>query len=157
MSRYSATVVALLVFSGNAYSESSTGTVSCLPAERVACGCALSIKNGQCEGGRSQYQFYSELLDGAPLWMGIYNHQIELKSNRMVADKSGFLFSEGDSWSETYVGDGVSVKIGYRPGKETCPKDKGDDSCEYFDVDATVHVKANGTEKEYQAVGVCGC
>lgn len=157
MRRYTATVVALLALSERVHSEPITGTVSCLPVERHGCGCALTIKNSQCEVGRSQYQFYSELLDGAPLWVGIDDHEIELKSNRMVNDKSGFSFSEGDSWSETYVGDEVSAKIGYRPGKETCPKDKGDDGCEYFDVDATVQITHDGIDTQHEVTGLCGC
>lgn len=153
-------IVAFMVLSGigYAYADSNADRISCLPLDRQGCGCSLAIKNSECVGDKSQYQFFSELFDGAPLWVGIDNRAIELKSTRIVTDSSGFSFSGGDSWSESYTANGgVSVNIDYRPGIKSCPKSKGIDGCEYFDVEATVRVERVGNEERYAAKGVCGC
>ena len=157
MRRKTTVIVALTVAFGLAQANQEMDQISCLPIERLGCGCSLAIKQFKCAGDKSQYQFFSELFDGAPLHVGLHGLQVKLNSTRADSDPSAFSFNHGDSWSENYTGRGVSVKIDYRPGKDSCPKKKIDTACEYFDVDATVEITQESITTQYETTGLCGC
>lgn len=144
------------LISGVGYCENADVLLKCLSHEKNQCGCALSVRDQGC-GAQGSVNFFSELSSGSPLWMATDKGDLQLNSAKVVTDPSGFPFSRGARWSETYIGEGLSVIIDYRPGVDTCPKPKGEEDCEYFDVEATVYVKGNSVQHTYQASGTCGC
>ncbi len=127
----------------------------CLAAEHSGCGCSLKIVTLACPDGGTAH-FFSELNDGAPLWLNLGGREISLRSTRPV--KNEFLHGRADSWREDYEGENVNVRIHYRPSTSTCPPEKeAEEGCEYFDVAADVVVTAAGRSSTYRAVGMCGC
>ena len=123
--------------------------LGCLPRERIECGCTVRLPGFAC------HHLYSGLADGSPLWIVLDGRETELESSRPASQS--FSFSRGDSWSEKYVGQGVSVAVSYRPGSNTCRKPPPE-TCEYFDVRAVVTLERNGhAPLRYEGVGACGC
>lgn len=131
--------------------------LGCLSHERIGCGCSIRLTALACatEPASSSYHLHAGLSDGAPLWLMLDGREIELKSKRPKSHS--FSFSQGDSWGESYVGNGTTVEVSYRPAPSTCPK-QPPETCEYFDVRATVTVtQGKGQPARYEGVGVCGC
>jgi hypothetical protein len=136
--------------------------VRCVSLDRSsACGCGLKIVDQACvppaHQGGGNVHFFSELHQGASLHLVIEGRELALPSLGPV-DHSTFLRTEDDSWQETYEeGEGLRVRLSYRPGQSTCPPEK-EGGCEYFDVEADVEIttKEEGSHR-YHAVGACGC
>jgi hypothetical protein len=131
--------------------------LACLSHERIGCGCSVRLTAPACaaEAASGSYHLHAGLADGSPLWLMLDGREIELRSRRPVTQS--FSFSQGDSWSESYEGQGTAVEVWYRPGPGTCPK-QPPETCEYFDVRATVTVtQGKGRPARYEGVGVCGC
>ncbi len=129
----------------------------CLSQERIGCGCSVRLALLACPApsSSSRYHLHAGLADGSPLWMKLDGQEIKLKSTR--AQSQSFTFAQGDSWKEAYVGNGISVEISYRPGKNTCPK-VAPETCEYFDVLATVTIRRSKAQfARYEGIGACGC
>jgi hypothetical protein len=146
--------------------RTTAGDLRCFWPERPptngGCGCGLKITTLSCDvpddGDSGRYHFYSDLQDGAPLWINPGGRQFSIRSLRPPTDS--FLHGEGDSWRETYQDAAIKVQIDYRPGKSTCScaKPPDGDGCEYFDVNARVTVTLAGRRpRTYSAVGTCGC
>ena len=136
--------------------------LQCLAFEQRDCGCSLKVVNLSCSPSHAtgwEAQFFSELHDGAPLWMNVAGRQFSLRSERPVTNS--FRHGRRDRWRENYRGDDFTVRIDYRPGKSTCPPEKeADDGCEYFDVAADIVVTgaaAGAGSRSYRAIGACGC
>ena len=136
----------------------------CLSGEHHSCGCSLKVVTLFCsdpneaEDSGWHAHFFSELNEGAPLWLNLAGREFSLAS-RLPPDDT-FRHKEGDSWQEAYEGEGLKVHIQYRPGKSTCPaeKEQDEDGCEYFDVIADVAITAgDGPSIKYRALGACGC
>jgi hypothetical protein len=131
----------------------------CLSAEHLSCGCSLKIVSRACQASHSTgwtAHFTSELHQGAPLRLNIGGRDISLRSRRPVTNSFGY--AEGDRWIEEYEGEGLKASVRYRPARSTCPAEKKDDGCEYFDVAAEVVISgADAGSRTYQALGTCGC
>ena len=159
------TVVAALLLGGSISVEGPAAQKAgkpepipqCLSYERVdGCGCSLKITRLKCAENRRDLHFFSELHQGAPLWVNLDGRELSLRSP--LPRTNSFEYGEGDRWREDYEGDNVEVRIQYRPAKSTCPKENEPDGCEYFDVAADVTVTvAGGRPRTYKAVGACGC
>jgi hypothetical protein len=163
--RYIITVLAALLLSGSISVEGPAAqkadkpepTPQCLSYEKVdGCGCSLKITRLRCAENRPALHFFSELHQGAPLWVNVGGRELSLRSRLPRTDS--FEYGKGDRWREDYEGDNVKVRIQYRPGKSSCPKENDPDGCEYFDVAADVAVTVDGGRpRTYKAVGACGC
>jgi hypothetical protein len=131
----------------------------CLSDEHLACGCSLKIDALACPATHPtgwEAHFSSELHQGAPLWVNLGGREVSLRSRRPVTNS--FRHGRGDRWLEEYEGENLKVVVRYRPAKSTCPAEKEDDGCEYFDVAADVVISvAGGGSRTYQATGACGC
>jgi hypothetical protein len=130
----------------------------CLSAEHMSCGCSLKVVGLACQASHStgwMAHFASELHQGAPLRLNLGGRDISLRSRRPVTNS--FRYGEGDSWDEEYAGENLKAVVRYRPAKSTCPAEKGEDGCEYFDVEAEVVISVKSGSRTYQATGVCGC
>jgi hypothetical protein len=126
-------------------SERAALDFRCVPPERLDYGCSLKIVTLSCSDSHLsgwEAHFFSELHRGAPLWVNLGGRQLSLRSNLPVDDS--FLHGPGDSWREDYEGENLKARIDYRPAKPTCPAEKADDGCEYFDVAADVLVEVAG-------------
>lgn len=129
----------------------------CIPLERLGCGCDVRITGLSCpnQSFPGQPHLFSELHEGAPLWLNIAGQDISLQSDR--SSTNSFEPSRGASWNESYRSPDLSVKVSYRPGRNTCPKSKTE-GCEFFDVAATVLITtADGRTTRYFGTGSCGC
>lgn len=135
--------------------------IQCVSLELTSvCGCRLKIVDRACvppaHQGGGNVHFFSELHQGASLNLVVGGRELALPSRGPV-DHSTSWRAEGDSWQETYEGEGLRVRLSYRPGRSTCPREK-EDGCEFFDVEADVEIAAKGEGPHlYQAVGACGC
>jgi hypothetical protein len=130
----------------------------CLSAEHMSCGCSLKVVGLACQASHStgwMAHFASELNQGAPLRLNLGGRDISLRSRRPVTNS--FRYGEGDSWDEEYARENLKAAIRYRPAKSTCPAEKGEDGCEYFDVAAEVVISVDSASRTYQATGACGC
>ena len=130
----------------------------CLSADHLSCGCSLKIVVLACQPSHStgwMAHFASELHQGAPLRLNLGGRDLSLRSQRPVTNS--FRYGEGDSWMEEYEGDNLKVVVRYRPAKSTCPAEKGEDGCEYFDVAADVVIRLENGSRTYQTTGTCGC
>jgi hypothetical protein len=130
----------------------------CLSEEHMGCGCSLKIVGLACQASHStgwMAHFATELHQGAPLRLNLAGRDISVRSRRPVTNS--FLYGAGDSWVEEYEGTDLKAVIRYRPAKSTCPAEKGDDGCEYFDVAAEVVISMESGARTYQAIGACGC
>jgi hypothetical protein len=129
------------------------------PPSNASCGCELKVTTLSCDvsdPNDGRVHFFSELNDGAPLWINLGGRQVRVPSVRTPTDS--FLHRGGDRWRETYRDDKLTVQIDYGPGKSTCPKEGDPDGCEYFDVSANVTLTLAGQRpRRYAAVGACGC
>lgn len=155
-------VLASTVTAEEAHRQATTASdpdLRCLSYERLECGCQLTIATLACPGaGResSDVHLFSELNQGAPLWLNLAGRELSLRSRRPLDDT--FRYGRGDSWREDYEGEGLKVRIDYRPGESTCPEERHDEGCEFFDVAADVVVTAIGRgSRTYRAKGACGC
>ena len=130
----------------------------CLSAEDSSCGCELKIVTLACQAPHAGWRlhFASELHQGAPLRLNLGGRNISLRSRRPVTNS--FDYGRDDRWAEKYEGENLNVVIRYRPAPSTCPAEKGEDSCEYFDVAAEVVISVAGSRaRTYEAIGACGC
>jgi len=129
----------------------------CVPQERLGCGCSLRVTGLACpnETVSRQPHFFSALHDGAPLWLNVAGREMSLPSAR--PQSQSFSYARGKGWHETYHGNQMVVRVSYRPGRNSCPKEKTE-GCEYFDVAATIHVTPPaGATRTYAGTGACGC
>ncbi len=154
-------MVAATVASGACVAQAtvaaSGNTLQCLPSERIECGCALTLANVSCQSGPgiSRRHLSSALSDGAPLWLSLDGRLMSVPSLRPASQT--FSFARGHRWIERYQGHGLAITIEYMPGNSTCPK-KGPETCEYFDVAATVHIQQGSSPpRTFRGTGVCGC
>ena len=131
----------------------------CLSYERLGCGCSLTITTLPCPGAgskSSEVHLFSELNQGAPLWLNLEGRERSLPSRLPLDDT--FWHGRGDSWREDYEREDLKARIDYRPGESTCPVERGEDGCEFFDVVADVVVTVAGKgSRTYRAIGACGC
>jgi hypothetical protein len=129
----------------------------CVPQERLGCGCSVRVTGRSCPNASvsGQPHFFSALQDGAPLWLNVAGREMSLPSAR--PQSQSFTHARGSSWRETYRGNRMVVRVSYRPGRSTCPKERTE-GCEYFDVAATVLVtSAGGATRKFSGTGACGC
>lgn len=129
----------------------------CVPQERLGCGCSVRVTGLSCpnESVPRQPHFFSQLHDGAPLWLNAAGREMSLPSAR--PQSQSFSYARGKSWHETYRGNHMVVRVSYRPGLNSCRKEKTE-GCEYFDVAATIHITPpTGPTRTYAGTGACGC
>ena len=124
----------------------------------MSCGCSLKIVGLACQASHStgwMAHFASELHQGAPLRLNLGGRNVSLRSRRPVTNS--FRYGQGDSWMEEYEGENLKAVVRYRPAKSTCPAEKGEDGCEFFDVAADVVIRLESGSRRYQTIGTCGC
>ena len=128
--------------------------LSCLPEQRLGCGCAIKLEGAACGRDYAQVHLFSD-SEGAPLWLNIDGRETAVPS--VLEPTRSFSHVRGDRWVDTYRGPDIVVRVTYRPGRNTCPKEPAEEDCEYFDVEASVLIQSHNQTSKYRGTGTCGC
>ncbi|MBK6616508.1 hypothetical protein [Ottowia sp.] len=136
----------------------------CVPLERLECGCSLVVDDApKCPNqvATRQPHFFVALMESAPLWVSIGGRLQALNATPGNRKNEG-VRERGRTWTDRYVGaGGLAVEVTFRPGNNSCPREKIelDEGCEFFDVAATVRVTGGSSPivGTYLATGTCGC
>jgi hypothetical protein len=113
------------------------------------CGVALQLSEDY-ESKSGKYIFRGNLAEDAQ--MNIDGHDVDLKFVGSL--KPNNELKVGDTFLETYAGEGLNVRIDYVVTK-TC--DPGDEGCEVTHYRATINVDHNGVRQQVETLGSGGC
>ena len=111
-------VLATLVLTGSSTVEGPAAqgagppgpTLQCLSYERAdGCGCGLKVSMLTCDRDRPDLHFFSELYQGAPLWVNLGGRELSLNSHLPRTDS--FEHDRRDRWQENYEGENVKVPL----------------------------------------------